>query len=188
MAGCVLGFSLILISASITHGDVGRMALTQQVATASLATESGLLETFLRQYFKSDVDTAARYVAAFVDLNGDTAKDVIVYVLHPGYCGSGGCVTLVLEREKFSYKVVTKITITQTPIRVLSSTSNGWRTLSVWVQGGGIQPGYEAELRFDGKAYPSNPSVPPARRLEEEVTGEVVISSSQEKDARPLFP
>jgi hypothetical protein len=46
----------------------------------------------------------------------------------------------------------------------------------VWVQGGGIQPGYEAELRFDGNAYPSNPSVIPARPLVNRPHGQIVIA------------
>jgi hypothetical protein len=102
------------------------------------------------------------------------------------YCGSGGCNCLVLARKNSSYEVVTKITITQTPIRVLDSVSNGWRSLGVGVRGGGIQPGYEAELRFDGKTYPRNPSVPPARPLKTAVAGEVVIESEQ--NATPLYP
>jgi hypothetical protein len=69
-------------------------------------------------------------------------------------------------------------TITQPPIRVLTKASNGWRNIGVWVRGGGIQPGYEAELRFDGKTYPTNPSTPPVRRSPVKVAGQVVIPSS----------
>lgn len=58
------------------------------------------------------------------------------------------------------------MTVVQLPIRVLESTANGWHDLGVWVQGGGIQPGYEAALSFDGRTYPRNPTVAPARRLE----------------------
>jgi hypothetical protein len=63
---------------------------------------------------------------------------------------------------------------------------HGWHNLGVWVGGGGIQPGYEAELRFDGKKYPGNPSVPPARKTGKNASGTVVISSTQEEKA--LFP
>jgi len=93
---------------------------------------------------------------------------------------------LVLAPEAASYRLVTKITITNPPIRVLNSSSNGWRNLAVWAQGGGLQPGYEAELRFDGKAYPTNPSVPPARPLNGNVAGQVVISSSE--NGTSLYP
>jgi hypothetical protein len=70
------------------------------------------------------------------------------------------------------------MTITNPPIRVLDQKLNGWHSLGVWVQGGGIQPGYEAELRFNGKSYPKNPSVPPARRADKNLAGEVVIKDA----------
>ena len=62
---------------------------------------------------------------------------------------------------------------------MLRTKTKGWHDLGIWVQGGGIQTGYEADISFDGKAYPSNPSIPPARRLTEKVAGKTVI----EKDA-----
>jgi hypothetical protein len=54
------------------------------------------------------------------------------------------------------------------------------------VGGGGILPGYVAELRFDGKTYPSNPSIPPARRTDGKKTGEVVVPSVDV--TVPLYP
>jgi hypothetical protein len=74
-----------------------------------------------------------------------------------------------------SYKVISHTTIVRLPIRALRTRTNGWRDIGVFVQGGGIQPGYEAALPFDGAKYPSNPTVPPARRLSKEVAGEVLI-------------
>ena len=77
------------------------------------------------------------------------------------------------------------ILITRPPIYVLSDASKGWHSIGVLVAGGGILQGYEAELRFNGKTYPLNPSVPPARRLKGKVMGEIVIHSMQ--DAKPLY-
>ncbi len=57
---------------------------------------------------------------------------------------------------------VTNISITRPPIRVLPTVTHGWHDLGVMVAGGGIIPGYEARLRFDGHSYPSNPTVPSA--------------------------
>jgi hypothetical protein len=42
-----------------------------------------------------------------------------------------------------------------------------------------IQPGYEAQLRFDGKTYPLNPSVRPAVPLAKSVQREVILSTSE---------
>jgi len=153
-----------------------------QQPAAPFSTAEGSLKTFLQTHLEtppSNRDKTTQYFSAFVDLNGDGTPEAIVYLTGQSWCGSGGCRTLILARNRSSWRVVTHITITRPPIRVLSNASNGWRNISVWVQGGGIQPGYEAELRFDGKTYPSNPSVPPARRLTGKAIGEVVIRSSQ---------
>jgi len=77
------------------------------------------------------------------------------------------------------------MTITHPPIRMLNGTSNGWHNLGVWVQGGGILPGYEAELRFDGKTYPNNPTVLPAQPAKKGLQGDVLIGSMD--DAVPLY-
>jgi len=77
-------------------------------------------------------------------------------------------------------------TVVQQPIRVLDTKSSGWHDLGVWVQGGGIQPGYEARLLFNGKEYPSNPTVPPAQPLAKKVSGKIVVSRSA--TGEPLYP
>lgn len=146
------------------------------------------LKKFVQEYVSDprvDDDETARYSSAFVDLKNDGTEEVIVHLSGRSWCGSGGCVTLILAPEGSGYRVVTEATITRPPIRVLSISSHGWHDLSVWVGGGGIQP-YEAELRFDGKTYPSNPTVPPARRLLNKVSGKVVISDATEEI--PLYP
>src|SRR5579859_3880939 len=121
---------------------------------------------FLRNYLGEpyppfEEQGPTRYSSAFVDLKDDGTKAVIVYVSGRGWCGTGGCVMLILAPEGASYRVVTKTTITRPPIRVLATKSNGWHDISVVVSGGGISV-HEVELSFDGKTYPSNPSVPPA--------------------------
>lgn len=147
-----------------------------------------LQEDSLKKFLQSDLknDKTTEYLAAFVDLNGDGVDEAIVYLTGHLWCGSGGCNTLVLARDGASWRTVTMMTITRTPIRVLANASSGWRNISVWVEGGGIRPGYEAELKFDGKTYPTNPSVPPARRLARNVPGRIVVASS--RDGIPLWP
>jgi len=158
------------------------VAQNQRKANTELPAMEESLKLFLQNF---DDDKATRYVAAFRDLNDDGTPEAIVYLISKERCGTGGCNTLILTRDRNSWRIVTNVTITWPPIRVLTENSNGWRSVGVWVQGGGIQPGYEAELRFDGKTYPRNPSVPPARPSEGKPAGEIVISS--ERDARPLY-
>jgi hypothetical protein len=141
--------------------------------------ESKDVREFLQQYVGRDsypsYDKPTRYLASFVDLNGSGSDEVIVYLMNGGWCGSGGCTTLILAQDKTSYRVVTRVTITWPPIRVLETKSHGWRDIAVWVEGGGIQPGYEALLQFDGEHYPANPSVGPAKRLDTQLAGTVVV-------------
>lgn len=163
------------------------LAQSQPAVRPSSAERS--LQTFLQSYLRTpnlDDHKTARYLAAFVNLDGDGQKEAIIYLVGRTWCGSGGCPTIVLVRNGAGWKLGQYITITRPPIRVLSSTSHGWHNISVWVQGGGIQPGYEAELSFDGKSYSGNPSVPPARRLRGKVPGEIVIPSME--GGTPLYP
>jgi hypothetical protein len=147
-----------------------------QKPNRSNSDQENSLRIFLRDYLKSSPDYATtRYVSTFVNLQDAKAKDAIVYFTDQDSCGSGGCTTLILAPSGTSYKVVTSITIGWPPIRVLASKSNGWHDIGVWVQGGGIQPGYEAILSFDGVSYPTNPSVSPAKRAASNTQGRIVI-------------
>jgi hypothetical protein len=110
-------------------------------------------------------------------------EEVIVYLTGDGWCGTGGCTILVLSPTSSDYKLISKITIARPPVRVLSTTSNAWHDISVLVQGGGIQPGHYAKLPFNGKTYPSNPSVPPAQPITQNAAGEIMIDSTAAETA-----
>jgi hypothetical protein len=110
------------------------------------------------------------------DLNGDGREENLIYITDPKYCGSGGCTLVVLTPVKSGYRVVMHSTVTQLPIRLLTSSSHGWRDIGVTVQGGGIIHPYEARLRFNGRRYPSNPTVPPAIPLRR-LSGRILIAS-----------
>jgi hypothetical protein len=168
----------LLAIAALCGGLLGAACLAQPAhkqADVSARTKESL-RAFLQTF---DSDLKDRFVAALADLNGDGRPEAIVYLTSNDWCGSGGCTTLILVRDGDSWQLLSRVTITRPPIRVLASKSNGWRSIGVWVQGGGIQPGYEAELRFNGKEYPTNPSMPPARQLTGKANGETVIATPQ---------
>jgi hypothetical protein len=164
-------------------------AITRPVSRA-MPGRTDILKRFLQNYVKDPSYNykGTRYVAAFVNLHSCHAQQVIVYFTDQYSCGSGGCTMLILTPRGSSYNVVTSITIAWPPIRVLATKSHGWHDIAVWVEGGGIQPGYEAKLSFNGKSYPSNPTVPPARRLKGKVPGSVVIPSTALETGKRLFP
>ena len=139
------------------------------------------LTKFLQNYDGNPTSAdqrTTRYAVVYVDLNDDGAQEAIVYLISAGWCGSGGCSCLILEPEGSSFRIITRTTITQLPIRVLTQKTNGWHDLAVGVGGGGIRSGYEARLKFNGKKYPSNPSVPPAQKLQKPAEGKTVISEN----------
>src|SRR5579884_3275526 len=115
----------------------GSLSLTAQEQRLE---ESAKLKKFLRDYLKDSYDSGRKtsYFAASVNL-GDSGGQMIVYFTDPNSCGTGGCTSLILAPSDSSYKVITSITIGWPPIRVLSTKTNGWHDLAIWVQGGGIQ-------------------------------------------------
>lgn len=148
----------------------------QRLSTDSLG--SALKRFLQKELTEPDfgADKTTRYSSAVIKSNGTTKEEIVVYVSGESWCGSGGCRLWILEQDGASFKVIGEETIVWPPIRVLQSKSHGHFDIGVWVQGGGIQPGYEALLQFDGKSYPDNPSVAPARQLPEGVAGRVLIS------------
>jgi hypothetical protein len=139
----------------------------QDTASAQLAKE---LDQVL-----GDIPGPIHYFAKQVDLNGDGRPEIIAHVAGPMVCGTGGCNTLVFAQDDQSLRLVSNIPVTRPPIVVATTTTQGWRDLIVRVSGGGILPGHDARLRFDGRTYPANPTVPPAEPLKAPASGEVAI-------------
>jgi len=180
-----LGFYCVTVAA-LVGGLWSTTRCFAQTSKEPILSQAESLRSFLQSYLGKpyapfERDGATRYSSAFVDLKGDGTKEAIVYINGRAWCGSGGCTALILAPERASYRVVTMTTVTRLPIRILNSKSNGWRDISVVVAGGGIQPGYEAILPFNGKTYPSNPTVPPAHRSNGESQGEIVLSVATEE-------
>ncbi len=150
-------------------------ALALSACASAAATASDPLEDFLSDQFANSPGSTMSYMDAAADLNGDGVNERLVYLTGPGWCGSGGCTLLVLKAKGKSFETVTSIPVTRPPVRVLDSATNGWRDIGVRVEGGGIQPGYEAVLPFDGTSYPRNPTVEPARPSDGTEPGATVI-------------
>ena len=141
------------------------------VSTAHARAEADPIRAFVHRTLGTST-----YKRIDTDLNGDGRKESFIYITDPNYCGSGGCTLVILSPVKSGYRVVMHSTVTQLPIRLLTTSSHGWRDIGVTVQGGGITHPYEARLRFDGRRYPSNPTVPPAIPLRR-LSGKKLIAS-----------
>lgn len=156
------------------------------------ATEEAAIRHWLANYAGApdpEMESAgpSRFLAEIVDLSGPASRDAIIYVFGRGWCGSGGCPTFVLRPTGNGYSLVTRLTITWPPIRVLPTEHKGWHDLSVYVHGGGIRVPYTARIPFNGASYASNPSMPPAQPMAEARQGKVIIPESVFDDGTPLY-
>ena len=126
----------------------------------------GLDDTVAAYVKKKDPAEKPVFRSMPVDLNADNMDDAVVLLTGPNWCGSGGCTLLVFRGTPSSFKLVSKSTVTDTPIRVSDEQHEGWRTLVVHSRGIG-----DVAMRFDGKRYPANPS------LQEKASPEVVAGA-----------
>lgn len=156
------------------------------ILVQNLALSQGLPESIQASLVAKYGTDRTRYLSASTDLSGDGQADLIVHVLGPSACGSGGCPTLVFTSESGKYRLVSTISVTQLPVSISSRSSHGWRNLIVSVRGGGAEAG-SSELEFNGKSYPTNPTVPPARRTSDLSGSTVLIRDIKSfEEATPL--
>lgn len=130
------------------------------------------IRTFLGGWSQGAIDFTCREVSM-----GPTVE-ILVYLNDPSDCGTGGCTLLALTPSvERGYNVVGDIRTVRAPIRVLKTKTHGLFDLVGFVAGGGIIPGYNAKLTYDGKSYPpggsSGAEIPPGGSL-----GTVVISAA----------
>jgi hypothetical protein len=174
----VLAVIVVCVSSWSFGFDLGKHQLSAQ--------EDDSLKIFLRRYLansRSEKREPTRYSAALLDLKGDGKREVIVYISGSFYCGTGGCTTLILAPKASSFRVLSKIFTSRTPIRVLETGSHGWHDISVTERGGygGEGPyAYEGKISFNGKSYRLSVGGPAASEQVEKIPGEVLISVAEQ--------
>jgi hypothetical protein len=126
-----------------------------------------------------------RYAWSRVDLNGDGTPEVVATVVGPFVCGTGGCPLLIFQERKGTLIPVTTMSLFKEPLIVSERRSNGWKDLISRVRLDAARSTY-AVLPFDGRSYPTNPSVPPAQRLQKKEPGTAYLS--WDPSGRALHP
>ncbi|MCK6261778.1 hypothetical protein KP803_00660 [Vibrio sp. ZSDE26] len=101
-------------------------------------------------------DGNPEYDYVYTDLNDNGVDEAIVLLKGINWCGSGGCTLLILENKVESYTLLSRSTITSAPISVTETKNHGWKDLIVRTRGKGF-----VLMKFDGRQYPSNPSLAP---------------------------
>ena len=119
-----------------------------------------------------NLDTQQTYKTEYIDLNNDGIKDALVLMSTPDWCGTGGCSLFVFQGGEEKFEFLSSSSLIHQPFTISENQTNGWRDLVVEVRGGGAKP-QTVTLKFDGKVYPSNPS------LEPPINSEIIVEGVQ---------
>lgn len=141
----------VKVQETLVKDTISNKKATNEAADSTVQKLKNFLITdFLKndlQFLKED-DRKFQYEN--IDLNGDAVPETFVRFSSSYFCGSGGCTFLLLDSNQ---KVITKFTVMDAPIYIDKTIKNGWKVLVV------KDYGKVKELVFDGKKYPSNPSM-----------------------------
>ncbi|WP_276481437.1 hypothetical protein [Paraflavitalea pollutisoli] len=96
-----------------------------------------------------------KFIFEEIDLNGDGKKEIFVGFDGTYFCGTGGCRTLLLSHHG---KLITSFSVTEYPVIVRPSTTQGWKDLVVGTAS--ARPSMHL-IKWNGKKYPGNPSTQP---------------------------
>lgn len=121
-----------------------------------------LVRKTVQDLFKDDLDKniideySRKFIFFEYDLNEDGNKEIMVGFTGPYFCGSGGCSQMILDNMG---NVISRFTVSDYPVVIDNTKSNGWKDLFI------LSGGKYRVIKFDGKTYPSNPSMQPELKL-----------------------
>jgi hypothetical protein len=156
--------ALLLLSAAVTAQSPIQDQTQIQLIQPLSSKQRVLLGSFLKSHFHSDeaADKTLRYLATSVLLHNGDPPEIVTYVEGRNLCGSGGCGLAILTSDQGALHVLTETTVTQLPVRILNHSTNGWHDITVLARNG--VGGDEVVLKFNGKRYPSNPTLQPGHQ------------------------
>ena len=152
-------FSCRSIDNSATSESTDENSNSASNVSATTEESKGLIESSLSEYLgrKNLKLEDSPHKIEYIDLNGDNIKDALTVFNGPNSCNDSGCTMLVHQGVGDNkFKFVSETTSIKSPITISETRSNGFRDVVVPVGSDGDSK-YVA-LKFDGKAYPDNPS------------------------------
>lgn len=153
LAGMVL---LASLACARSKGEVDGAALDNPPALErNPAVEAAILRAtpdYSREMIEAGGGQQARYLFARADLNDDGLDEVFVYLLGSYFCGTGGCILLVLAEAEEGYRVVNSFPTSRIPLVVSREKADGWRDLVREVSGGGASVEF-VRHQFEGDKY-----------------------------------
>lgn len=129
---------------------------------SSNAKTADLVRLALQDLYKSDLsknfidENSRKFIFFEYDLNEDGKKEIFVGLTGTYFCGSGGCTQLILDVEG---NVISTFSVSGYPVIIDNNKTNGWKDLFIY------SGSKNRIVKFDGKTYPSNPSVLPELKL-----------------------
>jgi hypothetical protein len=123
---------------------------------------ANIVRSTLQNLYKEDLsknsidDYSKRFIFFEYDLNDDGKKEILVGLTGPYFCGSGGCTQYILDNQG---AVISRFTVANYPVVIDTDKSSGWKNL--FIRSGGKN----RIVKFDGKKYPSNPSLQPELKV-----------------------
>lgn len=120
------------------------------------------IRTSFQTLFKDDLarniipGLSRKFIIFEFDLNGDSINEIFAGLTGPYFCGSGGCTIYLFKNDG---TVLTRFTVADYPIVVSDSKTMGFKDLII------KSNGQNHLMKFDGKKYPSNPSLEPVLKL-----------------------
>ncbi|MGL4511409.1 hypothetical protein, partial [Cetobacterium sp.] len=139
-----------------------------------IGVENAILEAYSLQKGVDEV----YYSYVKIDLNNDSVPEYFVYAYGPMLSGSGGGSALILNSD---YKEISRFTLVQTPIIINNHRTKNWKDIIMNVSGGGATPN-AAIMKFDGKTYPSNPSLQPTLGTHDYIDGIKIFTENISKN------
>lgn len=135
--------------------------------------------------YDRQADPVGPFVARRIVLGDGQLSLTVVYLVGQMDCGTGGCTLFVFQGEGDAMRLLSRTTISNPPIQVLESRTNGLPDLAVRVRNMDLDGGpLYGVLRFDGTTYPLNPGMPPAVVMTDPPQGQVIISDDDLRTAR----
>lgn len=148
---------MIRVTRMVQRSAVVAAALASTFVAARATATEPLEQTIASVLRRDDVEGCFRY--AEVELDDRPPAEIVVLLLGPALCGTGGCTAVVYRRAGGALDEISSIPLVD-ELRISRSTTRGWHDLFVKNREGSWL------LQFDGSTYPENPTVAPAKRAQ----------------------
>jgi hypothetical protein len=153
----------------------GSPASSQNADVPQNQTDS--IRSFIAQHSETGTDPKAEVAVRKVDLGGPNTDAYVAYIHGGGWCGSGGCNTLIGARRGEVYRVLASVPATELPIVLLPGFHKGSRDVGVTVKGAlngdHFDPPSRVVLSFSGVRYAFHK---PKAEIANPAAGEVLIA------------